>query len=44
MKPEEMTDVPSEDVPNVVKGYIQSGAKIINCIKQNDPNWTIKAS
>lgn len=46
MKPEEIHDVPGEDVPNVVKGFILSGAKKIIATKQKqkDGRWTVKAS
>lgn len=44
MNPEEIRDVPPEDVPNVVKGFILSGAKKIIATKQEDGKWTVKAS
>ena len=44
MKPEEIQDVPGEDVPNVVKGFILSEAKKIIATKQRDGKWTVKAS
>jgi len=43
MNPEELTGIPSEKVPDVVKGYIQSDAIKITVTKQNDGKWTIRA-
>lgn len=44
MNPEEISNVPAEDVPNVVKGFILSGAEKITATKQEDAKWTVKAS
>ncbi len=42
--PTEVTDIPAEDVGTLVKQLINTQAKKIECVKQDDGNWTIRAS
>ncbi len=39
----EIKDVPPEKVGTKVRQVVQTGATRIECIKQDDGNWTIRA-
>lgn len=43
MRQEQLTDVPPEEVDNVVKSFVGSGANKITSQKESDGNWTITA-
>ncbi len=42
--PTEVKDVPPEKVGTKVGQVVQTGATKIECTKQNDGKWTIRAS
>jgi hypothetical protein len=42
--PTELKNVPPEKVARKVGQLIRSGATTIRCVKQNNGNWTIRAS
>jgi len=42
--PTELKDVPPSQVGNKVHQLVNTGATSIKCTKQNDGNWTVRAS
>jgi hypothetical protein len=43
-QPTEIKDVPTEKVGTKVQQVVQTGATKIECTKQDDGKWTIRAS
>jgi hypothetical protein len=43
-EPTEIKNVPANIVGTKVQQFINTGATKIECVQQNDRNWTIRAS